>query len=213
MLDFADIFPLRIMLVDDHLMFSQGIAELLKKIAPRSELSLFSSVQKAMIALEKSKYEFLICDLLIPGSNVIEFIAFCRKAYPDLYIIIVSSSMNAGNIKELFADGVHGYLSKAVTYNELKMALEKAYNGERYISSDLSGKMATVFFEERKTRLTRKELVILRTIADGKTVSETAKALSLSTATVMSHRRNIMFKLDLHSAAELVKYTFENNLF
>jgi len=73
--------------------------------------------------------------------------------------------------------------------------------------------MATVFFEERKTRLTRKELVILRTIADGKTVSETAKALSLSTATVMSHRRNIMFKLDLHSAAELVKYAFENNLF
>lgn len=212
MFDIADISPLKIMLIDDHLMFAQGITELLNKISPDNKISVFTSVEKAKLELAANDYQFILSDLMIPGSNVKEFVGYCTKKYPGVYIIIISSITEINTIKELLAEGVHGYLSKAVNYFELKIALEKVYQGERYISSDLSGKMATSYFEAEKTDLTKKELEILRMVAAGKTVIQTAEALLISPSTVMAHRRNIMAKLDLHSAAELVKYAFENKL-
>jgi DNA-binding NarL/FixJ family response regulator len=149
---------------------------------------------------------------MIPGNDVKEFISFCKKQYPGLYIIIISSVTDIHTMKVLFAEGVNGYLSKAVNYSELKTALEKIYSGERYLSTDLTGKLATFFFEGEESKLTKKELEILRIVASGKTVKQTAEDLLISPSTVMAHRRSIMSKLDLHSAAELVKYAYANKL-
>jgi DNA-binding NarL/FixJ family response regulator len=72
--------------------------------------------------------------------------------------------------------------------------------------------MTNSFFSTAQTDLTEKELEVLRLIAEGWKVNKIAEKLFLSPFTIMAHRRNIMKKLDLHSAAELVKYAYEHKL-
>lgn len=203
---------LRILLVDDHIMFSQGLSELLYKMLPACEITLCTSVTTAITALKAHDYQYIFCDLMIPGNDIRSFISFCKKNTPVSYFIIVSSVTDIHVIKSLFSDGIDAYLSKAVNSEELRMAIEKVNKNEKFLSSDLSGKMISSLYDSEKTDLTRKELEILKMVAAGKTVVQTAAILFISQSTVMSHRRNIMKKLQLHSAAELVKYAYENNL-
>ena len=107
---------------------------------------------------------------------------------------------------------VAGDWQKSVSVYELNLALERTYAGDKYVSSDLNGKLANSFFVSEQTSLTLKELEVLRLIAEGYKVDKISEMLFISPYTVMAHRRNIMKKLDLHTAAELVKYAFLNNL-
>ena len=208
----ADIPAFNAMLIDDHLMFSQGLSEIIKNMAPDSFVTHFNNISRAQQELKANHYNFLLSDLLIPGQNVRDFIIECRREYPDLIIVIISSVMEISVVKEYFALGINGYLSKAVNFYELKIAMEKTYQGDKYISSDLSGRLASSYFMAEKSSLTKKELEILRLVAAGHSVDKTAQLMHVSPYTVLAHRRNIMKKLNAHSAAELVKYAFENNL-
>ncbi|MBS1917909.1 MAG: response regulator transcription factor [Bacteroidetes bacterium] len=199
-------------IIDDHVLFAQGFSELLKTMAPGCEIRLHSSVEKAKNDLKTGKYHYLFVDLLMPGVNTKEFVSSCRKEYPELIIIIISTIQEISKVREFFGIGINGYLSKAVSYFELKLALEKTYNGDKYVSSDINSRMTNSLFSAAQTDLTEKELEVLRLIAEGWKVNKIAESLFLSPFTIMAHRRNIMKKLDLHSAAELVKYAYEHKL-
>lgn len=201
------------LIIDDHQLFAQGFTELLKTMAPEGcTLSHISAAEKAREELQRNNYQFLFTDLLIPGFDTKEFIIHCRKKYPELIIIVVSTILEISKVKECFGIGVNGFLSKAVNNYELKLALEITYNGGTYVSSNLNGRLASSLFIAEQHTLTSKEIEVLRLIAEGCKVEKIADTLFISTYTVMAHRRNIMKKLDLHSAAELVKYAFENKL-
>jgi DNA-binding NarL/FixJ family response regulator len=212
MQDTIDIPNLSVILIDDHEIFCQGIAEIFNNMNNKSHFRYFTDIEKAKEGMAKTKFQFLLCDLLIPGANVKKFIVDCRKQYPDLFVIIVSALIDVTTIKEYFNLGINGFISKGVSYYELKLGLEKVYHGERYISSDLSSRLTYSYFSAEKTNLTPKELEVLRLVAAGNTVNTIAKILNSSPYTIMAHRRNMMKKLDLHSASELVKYAFINNL-
>ncbi len=208
----TDIPVLKILIIDDHLIFAQGLRELLLNIHPLVEIKETNNTEKALSTLIADEYHFLFSDVMIPGEDVSQFISECKKKFPLLNILMISSVIDIPRIKEFIALGINGYISKAVTFNELKEAIIKVYNGENYISSDISHKLAnTLFFTEKHT-LTKKETEILKLVAAGHTVDAASKLLHLSPYTILAHRRSIMKKLDLHSAAELVKYAFENNL-
>jgi DNA-binding NarL/FixJ family response regulator len=151
-------------------------------------------------------------DLVIPNSNVNKFVLQTRKKYNHLVIIILTSLMGMHNLKDYLDIGVNAYMSKAIDISEFTNCLEKTHKGEIFISSDLSGKLASSYFTPTKKNLTKKELEVLKMVAAGYSVEKTAILLFLSPYTVLAHRRKIMSKLNLHSAAELVKYAYENNI-
>ncbi|MBP6688132.1 MAG: response regulator transcription factor [Lacibacter sp.] len=212
MVNASEALPLRLLLLDDHVIFLQGLSELLIKVFPLFDIKTSSSTEKARRELETDQYNILLSDIMIPGSNVRELIIHCKKKHPSLKIVILSSIQEMPIIKEFLELGVDGYLTKAVSAIEIRMAFEKILNDEKYISTDISSKLANNLFEDARSPLTKKELEVLRMVAAGSTVIKTSEQLLISKATVMAHRRSIMSKLDLHSAAELVKYAYENKL-
>ncbi|GGH33424.1 DNA-binding response regulator [Dyadobacter endophyticus] len=202
------------MLVDDHVLVAEGFRELLKRMLPAGAvIDIFSSVETATAALKTMSYGILITDLIMPGQNVMSFITACRKQYDELIILVVSSSMDSNGIKACFAAGANGYLSKAVSPSEIKLALEYTMAGKKFVSADLAGKLADNIFSAENTVLTSKEREVLALIGAGKRTKEIAETLFVSPITIMTHKRNIMRKLDLHSVSELVRYVFNNNLF
>ena len=150
MQDTIDIPDLSIILIDDHEIFCQGIAEIFKTLNAKSRFRYFTNIEKAKDDISKTKYQFLLCDLLMPNTDVKEFIRFCKNQYPDLFVIILSSLIDVNTIKEYFNLGINGFISKGVSYYELKLGLEKVYHGERYISSDLSSRLTYSFFSTEK---------------------------------------------------------------
>jgi DNA-binding NarL/FixJ family response regulator len=210
----SDISAARIMLVDDHVLVAEGFRELLKRMLPAgSVIDVSSTIETAAAALKTMRYGVLITDLIMPGQNVMSFITACRKSYADLIILVVSSSMDSNGIKACFAAGANGYLSKAVSPGEIKLALEYTAAGKKFVSADLAGKLADNIFSAENTVLTNKEREVLALIGAGKRTREIADLLFVSPITIMTHKRNIMRKLDLHSVTELVRYVFNNNLF
>jgi DNA-binding NarL/FixJ family response regulator len=207
-----DLPALKILLLDDHLLILKGFSAILHSMTPESDIKFFTSLEKVKEELAREKYDVLFSDLMMPGVNTREFITFCKKKYPDLIIIILSGILEINVVKEYLSIGVNGFISKVVSQEEVKLALETTHRGETFVSSNLSGKLAFSLFAAEKTSLTQRELEILRLIAAGHTVEKTASLLHISAFTVLAHRRSIMKKLDLHSGAELVKYAYENNL-
>jgi DNA-binding NarL/FixJ family response regulator len=209
----ANIPVTNVMLIDDHVLVAEGFRELLLKILPADcTVEVFSSVDAAKDNLHKSRYGLIITDLVMPGQSVIGFITSCRKSYQNIVILVVSSVIDNSSIKACLAAGANGYLSKASNHAEIKLALEYTHKGKKFISSDLSGRLADSILFSENNLLTSKELEVIRLIAAGHKTKSVAEKLFVSPITIMTHKRNIMRKLDLHSVTELVKYVYENNL-
>jgi len=158
------------------------------------------------------KYDYFFADLLILGSDTTKFIDECSHINSNMIIIVVSAVTDPYIIKELLANNIHAFLSKSAGINEIKTAIEAISLGEKYVSTNLAGKLATHMFAKSNEKLTKKEIEVLRLVAQGFTIIEAAKTLHLSTHTIVAHRRNIMQKLGIRSATEMVKYAFENKL-
>src|SRR5882757_5422017 len=182
--NFIDLPTFNGLIIDDHQLFAQGLVELLKTMTDSSSIIQSIAAEKAALELTNNKYEFLFIDLLMPGIDTIGFITACRKKYPALIIVVISSILEINKVKQCFSVGANGYISKAVNAYELKMALERTYNGDKYVSSDLNGKLANSLFTIEQNNLTAKELEILRLIADGYKVDKIAGTLFLSPFTV-----------------------------
>jgi len=213
MLVAADIPKTNLIVLDDHVLVAEGFKELLLKIMPQgSGVSIFSSVDKARTALQNADYGIIITDLIIPGQSVLDFISYSRKTYKEIVILVLSSVIDTTSIKSCLAAGANGYLSKASNIEEIRLALEYTHKGRKFVSSDLSGRLAESLLFNESSILTNKELEIIRLIADGHRTKSIAELLFVSPVTIMTHKRNIMRKLDLHSVTELVKYVYENNL-
>lgn len=202
-----------ILLIDDHSLVAEGLKELLLKMLPSGcSITVFSETTKASNELQSGHYDFVVTDLIMPGQNVLEFIAETRNAFPKLIILVVSSVIDTNSIKECLTSGANGYISKGTPPQEIKFAFENTYSGNKFISSDLAGRLAGSVLSIENTALTKKEVEVLRLIAAGHNTKKVAEMLHVSPITIMTHKRNLMQKLDKHSVVGLVKYAYDNHL-
>lgn len=204
-----------ILVVDDHVLFAEGMVAVFKSMWSDCVVHTLRTPSEALVALQTRSYDFLFLDLLFPAEPAYlteNFLADCRNNNPNLVIIMLSSVLALSQIRHCLKLGVNGFLSKCTSCDELRGAVESRPDQKPLLSADI----CRLFLEEARlleqSILTKKELEVLQSIAAGHSVKQSAAMLYLSTYTILAHRRNIMNKLDLHSAAELVKYAFENNL-
>jgi DNA-binding NarL/FixJ family response regulator len=114
--------------------------------------------------------------------------------------------------------GADAFINKDTGKSELLKAIGNVMNGEKYISPEISTNLFTHLSDrninspENEKHLTKRELEIIRYIADGFTNIEIAGKLFLSTVTVDTHRKNMLSKLQLKNTASLVKYAAEHKL-
>ena len=200
-------------MIDDHLLVAEGLKELLIKMLPADcVVKVVDSIARAKASLQATHYDFVLVDLVMPGQQVPAFIGSLRAMFPDIIILVVSSVIDTNTIKECLSLGVNGYVSKGTSPEEIKFAFENTYSGRKFISSDLSGRLASSVLSVENTALTRRELEVLRLLAAGHSVRVVAGMLHVSPVTIMTHKRSLMQKLDLHSVVALVKYAYDNHL-
>jgi DNA-binding NarL/FixJ family response regulator len=210
---------IKIVLVDDHQMFRDGVKAVL---SDEENIKLVGEVGNGHDLYELLKSEnpdLIITDISMPDISGIEITKYISEKYPKIKTLVLSMHTNEEFITKALSAGANGYLPKDTSMNELLEAINTIYNGDNYFNKEISDTILKSIINKSKTgstskgeSLTKREKEIVSLVVDGLTNKEIAEKLFISIRTVDSHKNNIMQKLKLKSSVELVKYAIKNNL-
>lgn len=211
---------IRVLVVDDHTLFRQGIVGLLDSQPDIEVVGEAGDAQGAMDAVLRLSPDILLMDISMPGISGLDAAGEIKIRCPSVQILILTIHDREDYLYKALRAGASGYVLKGADIHDLLTAVRTAHRGEVYLYPSVATKLVGEYLRQARSgddggthdRLTGREREILRFIAEGKTTPEIATALFLSPHTVQSHRDHIMAKLDLHSKAALIKYAIAKGL-
>lgn len=215
---------IKLILVDDHPIVRDGIFAALMNVNNIEIVGEASNGDELLKLLNenKKKADVILLDLSMPKMSGTEITKILTEKHPHLKVLIFSSYTDEESIFSSIQAGALGYLPKDAMRDELVNAIEQVYNGQEYLSKSIPNTILMKFINKSKegsigetknvSALTKRELEILRYIAEGYHYKEIGEKLFISARTVETHKNNIMQKLDLKSTIELVKYAIKNRV-
>ncbi|MEE9199142.1 MAG: response regulator transcription factor [Dehalococcoidia bacterium] len=204
---------IRVMLVDDHALFREGLRMLLEAQDGFAVVGEAGSAEEAMREARKTLPDIVVMDITMEG-NGLEATRQILRALPETKVLILTMHGSNDYFFRALEAGAMGYVVKGTTSTELVVALQAVAKGEVYLHPSMAGYLVTNYLgrvgigEERETyaKLSEREKEILGLIAQGYTSPEIAGRLHISVYTVQTHRGHLMEKLNLHSRGDLLKY-------
>ena len=203
----------RILIVDDHVIVRQGIAQLVNREPDLDVCQEAGDADSAIAVLRETQVDLAIVDISLPGTSGIELVKLMRDAQPQLPVLVMSMHDEALYSDRAFRAGAKGYVMKQEATEKLLAAIRKILNGGVYVSDRMQSVMVQRFLNSGVDEtvsfidnLTDREFEILRMIGQGLTVAEIADKLGRSAKTVEAHRANLREKLGLKRAAELARF-------
>lgn len=201
--------PLRILLVDDHMLFRKGIASLL---ANRKDLTVVAEASDGLEAVTIAREtlpDIILLDVNMPRQDGIETAKIIKREMPHIHIVMLTVSDDDANLFEAIKNGAQGYLLKNLEPQELYKMLDKVRHGEAAISGAMAMKILREFSQppERQAEqltskvdeLTQREIEVLEQVVTGASNKEIADILHITENTVKIHLRNILEKLQVQN--------------
>lgn len=210
----------RVVIVEDHTILRETLKTALEA---ETEMEIVGEagdgIEAVRCAIEHQP-DLVLLDLSMPKMDGISAIKDIKKQSPATKILVLTIHKEEEYILTAFDAGADGYLLKDAYFDELKWAIQKVMDGNRFISPDISDVVLEGFLEDNKTlkeksswdTLTQREREILKLIAEGYKNADIAELLYISVKTVEKHRSNLMRKLDLHNASELTAYAIKRGI-
>jgi two-component system, NarL family, response regulator NreC len=209
---------IKILLADDHRIVREGLRSILESESDIEIVGEASDGATALSLVRKLIPDLIVMDISMPDLNGVEATRKILGEYPEIKVIALSMHSDKRFVVEMLDAGASGYLLKDCASEELSQAIHGALAGETYISHGITASVIRKLMEpetdngERSSVLTKKELVVLKYIAEGLNTKEIADKLTVSVKTVESHRLHIMEKLEIHNIAELIKHAIRIGL-
>lgn len=207
-----------ILIADDHKIIHNGIADILKSLEYLEIIGHAFNGQEAMEQALALHPDIIFMDIAMPELNGIEATRLIRKENSHSKIIALTQYDENEYVIQFLKAGGNGYLLKNSKKDEFVAAIETVLNNQRYLNYELSQQLLNSVIgngsapEEKKVHLTRREIEIIKKIAEEKHNQEIADDLNISLRTVETHRRNIMQKLEAKSVISLLKYASQHKL-
>lgn len=213
--------PIRVLVVDDHQMFTDVLGMLLRERPGIEMLGAAASAQQALERCRTESPDVVLMDLDLPGMDGVEATRELKEIRPDAKVIVLTGLQSHTVIAEALAAGASGFVPKTRAVEDLVDIVRRAAAGEIVMpASDLQ-----MVLEELRTvrhprpseamalaRLTNRETEILGLLASGQTTSRVAESLGISPLTVQSHVKSILAKLGVHSKIEAVTMAWRHGL-
>lgn len=210
-----------ILIADDHHLVAESLSLLLSSVEGVTIVGIVNNGWQALNFIEKKYTDIILADYHMPLLNGIELTTKIKEKGLDVKVIMLTMNEDATLIKNAIQAGVFGYVMKSAEKPELVTAIKTVANGERYFSGQIIKKLAEIPSEDSingKTQLsdirslTRREIEVLKLIANDLSNIEIAEHLCVSLTTVETHRRNLMKKVGVNSVLGLVKWGLSNGI-
>ncbi len=209
---------IRYMIVDDQQIIREGLGGMLSR---EKDLEMVGSAQNGAEAVEKAislNPDIILMDLRMPEMDGVEAIRRIRKACPHTKCIILTVYNNDENIFEGIRAGAKAYIMKDISQEELVQVIRSVYEGKAYLQPELTSKLLEKLTDlpelapTATTRLSERELDILKQMAAGKSNKEIAGSLFISEHTVKTHIANIFGKLEVNNRAEAITRAIQKGI-
>ena len=211
---------IRVLLTDDHTLFRQGIHTLL---TAEPELEVVGEAANGAEAIAKSaemKPDVVLMDVSMPGLSSFEATRQIRGDRPGAKVLFLTMYDDEDYLAECMEAGASGYVLKDSPAEQLIAAIGEVHRGGSYLSprmlthlvDDFRSRVKSSTRLPRFSTLTRREVEILKFLAEGNSVKEIASTLNLSVKTIEAHKFNLMRKLDIHNKAQLVQYAIQKKI-
>lgn len=207
---------MRILIADDHTIVREGVRMLLNDAYPHAEIVDVSDTVDLMKCVYKQKWDVIICDISMPpGDSGLEAIKQIKDNSPKTPVIILSMHAPDQYAVRAIKAGAMGYLTKGAASLELVKAVNQVLAGKKYLSADVADVLADAFGNQNSNgveSLSDREFEVFKLIASGKSISDIAKQLMLSTNTVSTFRTRVFDKMGFQNNLELMRYAVDNKL-
>lgn len=201
---------IRVFIVDDHPMVVEGIRSMLLQLPEMEVAGHAMNAASCLGYFVKNTADVVLLDINLPDQSGIEVCKALLKRNPEMKIIALTNLDQLTYLQGMKEAGACGYLLKNSAADEIELAIRKVMEGkETWLGRD---DVRDSIHDHNRLLLTRRELEVLKLIAEGLTNHEIAEKLFVSDSTVDSHRKNLISKLQVKNTAALVRTAIENKL-
>lgn len=199
---------MKLIIIDDHNLFAEGISKVVSDFYTTIEVRVFNSISALVDQkIDYGTVDFLITDIELPNEDIFEFLETLKKRHTTLPILVISMHNKLTVIKKCKVLGIEGYILKDDTVS-IAEVIGRLLKGETYYSEKV---MKTLEILDKKERLlTPKEEQILKLLIENNDNYQIADKLYVSYNTIKTHRKNIYQKLGVSSLTELCNYYYKN---
>jgi len=183
---------IRILAVDDHPVFRQGIAGLIEGQADMTLVGEASNGREAIQQFRAQRPDVTLMDLQMPDMNGLDAIIAIRNEFPQARIVVLTTYTGDIQVLRALKAGAQGYLLKNLLHKELLQTIRDVHAGKTALSPEASHEVASHVTEDA---LTSAEVAVLRLIAAGNANKQISYQLSISEETVKTRVKNILSKL------------------
>lgn len=212
---------LRILLVDDHVLFRKGVAALLASHQDMQVVGEAGDGLEAIALARDTLPDVILMDIGMPKCDGLEATRRIKREMPCAKIVMLTVSDDDQHLFEAIKSGAQGYLLKNLEPYQLYDMLESIWRGEAPLSGAMAAKILEEFTRpdlrsaqesEVRNELTSREIDVLELVAEGKTNKEIASTLVIAENTVKIHLRNILEKLHLQNRIQAAVYAVRQGL-
>jgi DNA-binding NarL/FixJ family response regulator len=211
--------PIKIMIVDDHDLFREGVKYILSKVP---EFQIIDDASNGVEYLEKiktTKPDIVLMDIDMPRMNGFDATRRSLEIYPDLKIITLSMHGDQGHYQRMIELGVKGFVLKDSGISQLKDAINEVHRGKNYFSQELL--MSIILKKDpspqgeqlqHQLEISEREFEVLQLICKAYTNKQIADTLFISPKTVEGHKAKLMEKTNSSNSVALVLFAIKNHL-
>lgn len=204
---------IRLLLVDDHTIVRESLREVLEREPDITVLGEAAAGDTGLAMAYQLAPDVVLTDIQIPGFDGIELTRRLAKECPAVKVLALSSHLDRRYVVQMLDAGAIGYVNKAAGRKELLQGIRAVAAGQRYLCQECAAMLVrTPPPGGKQVKLGRREIEVLKLIAEGLTSTAIGDKLFIAPGTVEVHRRNIMNKLELHNIAELTQYAIREGL-
>ncbi len=210
--------PISVSIVDDHPLATTGVSSMLEGHEHIVVKGVYHSAASLMDGLAVFSPDVLLLDILIPGQSGKALAPVIKQQYPSVKIVVLTSLDAPAMVSSMMRRGCSGYLLKDTDRQNLITAIETVSAGKEFIDPSLKEKILAhvLHLDQDKDNvipeITKRELQILKLIAEENTTKEISEKLYISFRTVENHRYSLLQKLDVKNTVGLVKIALKLGL-
>ena len=198
----------QVMLVEDHPMFREQLAQLINKEPGMTVCGEADNVHDAFQLIESNQPDIAIVDLSLKGSSGLELIKNLKAKENDVPVLVLSMHNEALYAERVLKAGARGYITKKEASKEVMTAICAVLRGEIYLPAKIASRILESVAIGRKgengvAQLTDRELEVFELIGHGRTTREISNCLHLGVSTVDTYRARIKTKLQLENSSQL----------